>query len=89
VEEMASSSMVRRTNDPTPGYGDRLRRRRLAENRSRRDLADAVGVSYDTVGRWETEKGVPADTTVVKVARYLHTTAVWLLYNGDPRDGHQ
>jgi transcriptional regulator with XRE-family HTH domain len=82
---MASTAMApRRTNDPMPGYGERLRRRRLAENRTRQNLADAVGVSYDTVGRWETEKNVPTDGTVVRIARYLHTTASWILYNDNP-----
>jgi hypothetical protein len=36
------------------------------------------------VGRWETEKNVPTDGTVVRIARYLHTTASWILYNDNP-----
>ena len=61
----------------------RIRERRVALGLSREELGEACGVSYQTIGKWETleAKGgtAPKRWRVRKVAEQLKVTAEWLL----------
>jgi transcriptional regulator with XRE-family HTH domain len=66
--------------DPTLGYGDRIRRARLGVNKSRRQLAEAVGVHYNSIGRYERGESIPHDRIAIRIAKVTRTTAGYLLY---------
>jgi len=63
----------------TAGYGNRIKTARLGVNKTRQQLADAVGVQYATIARYEREINPPHDGVAVAIARVTRTTAAWLL----------
>ena len=66
--------------NPAPGYGIRIAKARLSVNKTRRDLAQAIDVTYGTVRRWELEELTPSDENLVRVARVTKLNAGWLLF---------
>jgi transcriptional regulator with XRE-family HTH domain len=69
-----------------PGYGARIRRARLEVNKTRRQLAGAVGVHYNSVGRYEREEAIPHDGVLIAIAQVTRTTASWLLYGDEEKE---
>jgi transcriptional regulator with XRE-family HTH domain len=53
------------------GFGGRLRRLRLRDGLSQRDLAERAGLTQSTVLRLENEQVAPRPSTVRKLARAL------------------
>lgn len=53
------------------------------------DLADALGVSRQSVSKWETGESNPDITKLPQLANILGVTADWLLSDEDPADGYQ
>lgn len=55
------------------------------------DMADDLGVSASTVGRWERDERRPRPGALVKIAKHLGVSAAWLDYgvpepsNGGPQ----
>lgn len=63
-------------------WGENIRlQRRIKDKRDERngsgieELARAVGVTPETVSRWETGKLVPRDAKKIQIARYLEVDA--------------
>jgi len=63
-----------------PGYGDRIRKARLEVNKSRRSLAEQLGVHPDTLARYEREVTAPPDSILVELAVACRVKASWLAY---------
>lgn len=75
----------------------RIKERREALKLSQKALAEAVGVTYQTVQQWETEPDpsnpkvlstAPKRTRLANVAKALGVTEEWLM-TGRDSDGHQ
>jgi transcriptional regulator with XRE-family HTH domain len=66
--------------DPNPGYGRRIRSARLAVNKTQRELAEAVEVTYATVCRWEGEQRFPNDEHLIRVAKACRASAAYLMF---------
>jgi transcriptional regulator with XRE-family HTH domain len=66
--------------DPTPGFGLRIRAARLAINKTQRELALAVGLTYGTICRYENERLFPSDENLVHIAKALRVTAAYLMF---------
>ncbi|MBX7132578.1 MAG: helix-turn-helix domain-containing protein [Fimbriimonadaceae bacterium] len=68
---------------PVTGYGERIRKLRLARGWSRQALADLMSVSEDTVRAWESERvqlwREKHDEVVERLAHHLGSTASGLM----------
>jgi transcriptional regulator with XRE-family HTH domain len=53
---------------------------RTRQNMSQQNLADAIGVSYQTVQQWENGKTAPSRKRLDAVAKALNTSAEYLLF---------
>ncbi len=62
--------------------GKRILDLRKRKNLSQTDLANAVGISYAQIGRYETKKTQPPAEVIKKIADTLDTTVDYLI-NGD------
>jgi transcriptional regulator with XRE-family HTH domain len=60
--------------------GARIRRARLAARKTRPELAEAIGVTTDTIKRWEQGRHVPRDAHAIAIARVTRTDPSWILY---------
>ena len=78
METLAEASV--NATEPNPGYGRRIRVARLAVNKTQRELAEAVEVTYATVCRWEAEQRFPSDHHLVRVAKACRTNAAYLMF---------
>ena len=59
-----------------------LKKHRKSEELTIKDLSKKMGVSVNTVHRWETDKNSPNKTSLKKIADFLHITVESLL-SGD------
>ena len=59
--------------------GKRIKTLRKKKRMSQEELANQIGISQNTVARWEREELIPRGTSVSKVARALNTTSTYLL----------
>lgn len=72
-------------------FGERVaQERREKSARERRDvlqseIADAIGTTPTSVGRWEAGLVMPKDAMLVKLAHYFGVTPAWLRYGQEPR----
>lgn len=48
------------------------------------DLADDLGVSPSTVGRWEKDERKPKPAAIEALAKLLNVTPAWLHYGVEP-----
>jgi transcriptional regulator with XRE-family HTH domain len=78
METLAEASV--NATEPNPGYGRRIRAARLAVNKTRRELAETVEVTYATVCRWENEQRFPDDHHLVRVAKACRASAAYLMF---------
>ena len=60
--------------------GSRIKNRRKKLNLSQSDLADAVGISYAQIGRYETKGVQPPAATLQKIADALQLSPDFLIY---------
>jgi transcriptional regulator with XRE-family HTH domain len=65
---------------PACGFGERIRRARIGANKTRYQLAAAVGVHYNAVMLWEQGKAVPHEANLIRIAKATRTKATWLFY---------
>ena len=65
---------------PTPGYGRRIRHARLAVNKTRHELADAVGITAGSVLRYELERMAPSEKNLIRIAKVTRVTAAYLMF---------
>ena len=68
-------------NEP---FSKRLHRLRKGRKLSQTDVADAVGVHYNQIGRLERGSNMPSLTVVCDLARYFNITVDELLYGAKP-----
>lgn len=59
--------------------GERIRELRKRMGQSQEELAYAIGMSTNTIARWERGELVPRGTSLAKIARVLNTTSNYLL----------
>lgn len=70
----------------TRWVGDRLRELREGAGLSQAELADAVGVSRETIARWETNQREPNWTSVYDLARALRVDCTAFVVAVPPKD---
>lgn len=58
--------------------GDRIRRARMAECLTQRDLAEVLFVSESLVSRWETNQRIPDDASLQRIADATQVKVEWL-----------
>lgn len=66
-------------------FGENLRRVRLENNLSQEQLADMVGVSRQSVSKWEADGGYPETEKLLIIAKKLDTSLDFLLLD-KPRE---
>ena len=64
--------------------GERIYERRAARNLSQTDLADALGVSRQSVSKWETDASVPDLDKLVKMCELFEISLDQLVRGTDP-----
>ena len=75
-----------------PGYGERIRQARrylallLARDITQQEIADAVGVSQPTIGRWQNELPgkKPGPGVFTELATFFRVSRDWLERNEGP-----
>jgi len=78
METLADASA--NATDPTPGYGLRIRIARLGVNKTQREIAMAVGLTYGTILRYEKEQLFPSDENLVRIAKACRVSAAYLMF---------
>lgn len=63
--------------------GERIRALREKNGMTQEELAQIIGMSQNTVARWEREELAPRGTSLVKLAKALNTTSTYLLDETD------
>jgi transcriptional regulator with XRE-family HTH domain len=69
----------RMADPPAAGLGARIRTARLAQGLTQEQLARAVGVTRSAVAQWETGRAGQVGGNLARIARYLGTSAAFLL----------
>lgn len=60
--------------------GDRIKKLREAQNISRDELIEAVGISASALSMYETGQRIPRDEIKLRIARFLNTTIEALFF---------
>jgi len=63
--------------------GDRLRLLREKRGMTHQEIADAIGIGYASVYRYESEKIDPSSETVLKLAKLFDVSTDYLMGNND------
>ena len=63
--------------------GERIRALRETNGMTQEELAQIIGMSQNTVARWEREELAPRGTSLAKLAKALNTTSTYLLDETD------
>lgn len=56
-------------------------------NRTREEVANAIGVSISAMAMYETGARVPRDEIKIRLANYYNTTVQYLFFDDDVTDG--
>ncbi len=67
--------------------GEKIMYSRKRAGMSQIDLADALGVSRQSVSKWETGEANPEIGKLPQLAEVLHVTTDWLLSDAAPEEG--
>ena len=67
--------------------GEKIMYSRKRAGMSQIDLADALGVSRQSVSKWETGEANPEISKLPQLAEVLHVTTDWLLSDAAPEEG--
>ena len=59
-------------------FAERFHQARTASGASRQEIADVLGISYQSVAEWETKSTRPRAERLEKVAEFLGVSAAWL-----------
>ncbi|TQM25101.1 helix-turn-helix transcriptional regulator [Microbacterium kyungheense] len=70
--------MTMMLDNPAWTLVDRLKKSRLLAGLEQSDLADACGVSRNTISNWETGRSEPSASAFVRWARTTGVTLEWL-----------
>ncbi len=60
-------------------FNERLKQLRVKRNLSQKQLADHLGISQQTVAKWEQGSTFPKPATLKKLTEYLDVTSDYLL----------
>lgn len=60
------------------GYGEKLKI--LRGERSRKEVADAIGTSESAIAMYEREERIPRDKTKIALADYFKTTVQFIFF---------
>lgn len=63
---------------------DRIQSLRKAQGISQEELADHIGVSRQSVSKWESEQSIPDLDKIIALSNYFHTTTDYLLKGIEP-----
>ena len=66
--------------------GDRLRSARHSKNMTLKDMGRLLGVSQNSVYRWEHDLVVPRKEALGRMAELFQVSVKWLLYGVDAED---
>ncbi|MBC6925538.1 helix-turn-helix domain-containing protein [Ligilactobacillus salivarius] len=66
--------------------GNNIKELRKSKRMTQRDLAEAMKVSQQTVGAWETERAIPGADTLSELADYFNVTTDYLLGRPEKKD---
>lgn len=66
--------------------GNNIKELRKNKRMTQKDLAEAMRVSQQTVGAWETERAIPGADTLSDLADYFNVTTDYLLGRPDKKD---
>ena len=69
-------------NENEKGMGERIKKYRKERGLSQNDLAEALGISYMTVRRWEAGKRVPSSKMLEPLCKVLEVTPFKILFDG-------
>ena len=53
---------------------DKIKRRRIEQNINVKDFADSLGVSFQTIYRWESGERIPDTAMLLRIAETLNIT---------------
>ena len=65
-------------------FADRIQQLRKTKGFSQEELADKVGISRQTVSKWESEQSMPDVERLLRLSEVLETTADYLLKGIEP-----
>ena len=66
--------------------GNNIKELRKLKRMIQKDLAEAMKVSQQTIGAWETERAVPGADTLNELADYFNVTTDYLLGRPEKKD---
>lgn len=66
--------------------GNNIKELRKNKRMTQKDLAEAMRVSQQTVGAWETERAIPGADTLSDLADYFNVTTDYLLGRSEKKD---
>ena len=66
--------------------GNNIKELRKNKRMTQKDLAEAMKVSQQTVGAWETERAIPGADTLSELADYFNVTTDYLLGRPEKKD---
>lgn len=66
--------------------GNNIKELRKSKRMTQKDLAEAMRVSQQTVGAWETERAIPGADTLSDLADYFNVTTDYLLGRPEKKD---
>ena len=66
--------------------GNNIKELRKNKRMTQKDLAEAMRVSQQTVGAWETERAIPGAYTLSDLADYFNVTTDYLLGRPEKKD---
>ena len=66
--------------------GNNIKELRKNKHMTQKDLAEAMKVSQQTVGAWETERAIPGADTLSELADYFNVTTDYLLGRPEKKD---
>ncbi len=67
--------------DDTMGFADELQKARKDKNISQEELAEMLGVSRQSVSKWERSEGYPEVETLIAIAKNLHLSLDDLMHD--------
>lgn len=68
--------------------GEKIRRLRLEQELSQKDLAEKLEVSRQAIAKWETNRGIPDIENLKRIAQLFQVSIDYLVNDQEPIDNH-
>lgn len=68
--------------------GEKIRRLRLEQELSQKDLAEKLEVSRQAIAKWETNRGIPDIDNLKRIAQLFQVSIDYLVNDQEPIDNH-